>query len=191
MNQYMIKENYFVLTGAMGAGKTTVLNKIKERGYLCIDEPARIILKEQRETDGDGVPEKNAEFFNELMLSRMISEYENNLLYKEIIIFDRGIPDIIAYSELLETKKKRSEQAAVEFRYNKHVFMFNGREEIYTNDDERKVDFETANNFGINVKKIYENLNYTIIDVPFVSVDERVSFILDYISKVSSSNKFF
>lgn len=183
----MTKENYFVLTGAMGAGKTTVINKIKEKGYRCIDEPARIVLKEQRETDGDGVPEKNAEFFNQLMLSRMIAGYENNFMSKEIIIFDRGIPDIIAYSELLETKKEMSEKAAEEFRYNKYVFMFNGREEIYTNDDERKMDFETANNFGINVKKIYENLNYTVIDVLFVSIDERVSFILEYISKVNPS----
>lgn len=183
----MIKENYFVLTGAMGAGKTTVINKIKEKGYLCINEPARIILKEQRKTGGDGVPEKNAEFFNELMLSRMISDYENNLLSEEIIIFDRGIPDIIAYSELLETRKEMSEKAAGEFKYNKHVFMFNGWKEIYANDDERKMDFETANNFGIKVKKIYENLNYSVIDVPITSIDERIEFILQRIIKINST----
>lgn len=183
----MIKENYFVLTGAMGAGKTTVLNRIKEKGYLCVDEPARIILKEQRAAGGDGVPERNAEFFNELILSRMISGFENNLLSKEVIIFDRGIPDIIAYSELLETKKEMSEKAAEEFRYNKNVFMFNGREEIYSNDDERKMDFKDANNFGINVKRIYESLNYSVIDVPFASIDERTEFILQRIIKINST----
>lgn len=188
---FMVKENYIILTGAMGAGKTTVINKIREKGYRCVDEPARIILKEQRETGGDGVPEKNAEYFNELMLSKMITEFENNLLSKEVIIFDRGIPDIIAYSELLETKKEMSEQAAEEFRYNKYVFMFNGREEIYTNDDERKMEFKAANNFGINVKKIYESLGYTIIDIPFVSIDERAVFILEHILKINTSIKFF
>ena len=43
----------------MGAGKSTVLNSIKEKGILCIEEPAREILKEQRKINGAGVPEIN------------------------------------------------------------------------------------------------------------------------------------
>ncbi len=178
----MIKNNYFILTGAMGAGKTTVLNKIREQGYFCIDEPARIILKEQRAIGGDGVPEKNPELFNKLMLERMISEYKNNLERNEVVVFDRGIPDIIAYADILQTKKEMSEIAAEEFRYNKHVFMFNGCEEIYTNDDERKIDFQTANNFGISLQNIYKDLNYTIIDVPLLTIEERAGFIISTIN---------
>lgn len=178
----MIKNNYFILTGAMGAGKTSAINKIKEKGIHCIDEPARIILKEQRDKAGDGVPEKNPELFNKLMLERMISEYKNNLDWNEVVVFDRGIPDIIAYADLLQTKKEMSEIAAEEFRYNKHVFMFNGYEEIYTNDDERKVDFQTANNFGISIRKIYKDLNYIIIDVPLLPIDERAGFIISTIN---------
>ena len=178
----MIKNNYFILTGAMGAGKTSVIYKIKEKGIRCIDEPARIILKEQRAIGGVGVPEKNPELFNKLMLERMISEYENNLSSNEVIILDRGIPDITAYAELLQTKKEMSEKAAEEFRYNKHVFMFNGCEKIYTNDDERKVDFQTANNFGTSLRKIYKDLNYIIIDVPLLPIEERAGFIINTIN---------
>jgi predicted ATPase len=174
----MNKNNYFILTGAMGAGKTTVINKIREQGYFCIDEPARIILKEQRITGGVGVPEKNPELFNELMLAKMISEYKNNLERNEVVVFDRGIPDIIAYADLLQTQKEMSEIAAAEFRYNKHVFMFNGCEDIYKNDDERKVDFQTANNFGMELRKKYKGLDYTIIDVPLLPIDERAGFII-------------
>lgn len=178
----MIKNNYFILTGAMGAGKTTVIDKIREQGYFCIDEPARIILKEQRTTGGVGVPEKNPELFNKFMLERMISEYKNNLERNEVVVFDRGIPDIIAYADLLQSKKEMSENAAEEFRYNKHVFMFNGCEEIYTNDDERKVDFQTANNFGTSLRKIYKDLNYIIIDVPLLPIEERAGFIINTIN---------
>lgn len=174
----MNKNNYFILTGAMGAGKTSVINKIKEKRIRCIYEPARIILKEQRAIGGDGIPEKNPELFNELMLAKMISEYKNNLERNEVVVFDRGIPDIIAYADLLQTKKEMSEIAAAESRYNKHVFMFNGCEDIYTNDDERKVDFQTANNFGIELRKIYKGLDYTIIDVPLLPIDERAGFII-------------
>ncbi|MBK8550970.1 MAG: ATP-binding protein [Ignavibacteria bacterium] len=85
----LIKNNFFILTGAMGAGKSTVLNKIREKGISCIEEPAREILKEQRRINGEGVPEKNPKEFNNLMLQRMIRQYNINSDKNEIIIFDR------------------------------------------------------------------------------------------------------
>ena len=181
----MRKENYFILTGAMGAGKTTVINKIKETGILCVDEPARVILKEQRELNGDAVPEKNAEMFSQLMLERMVSQYKNNFDMPDIILFDRGIPDIIAYNNLLNTDETAARIASEEYQYNKHVFIFDGWEEIYTNDDERKVDFKTANDFGMNLKNIYTGLGYKIIEVPNVTSVERALFIIENIKRAN------
>ncbi|HMS32970.1 MAG TPA: AAA family ATPase [Ignavibacteria bacterium] len=180
----MIKNNYFVLTGAMGAGKSTVLNSIKEQGHLCVEEPAREILKGQRKINGEGVPEKNAELFNQLMLQRMIGQYENNVNKKEIIIFDRGIPDIIGYSDLLNTKRDKAELASKEFRYSKYVFLFKGWKEIYTNDEERKMSYMLAENYGENIMKNYEELGYVLLNVPFVTVEERVTYILGRIEEI-------
>jgi predicted ATPase len=182
----MIKNNYFILTGAMGAGKTSVVNEIKKHSYICIDEPARVILKEQREINGKGVPEKNAELFNTLMLERMISEYEINSEINEPVIFDRGIADIIAYSQLLNTNEDTSMEAAKEYRYNKHVFLFNGWNEIYTTDEERIIGFDTANNFGLTLKRIYESLDYEIIEVPFTTIDKRATFIINKINEIQN-----
>lgn len=182
----MIKSNYIILTGAMGAGKTTVLNLLRTAGYKCINEPAREILKEERGINGMGVPEKDANLFNQLMLERMIDKYNEYLESKEVTIFDRGIADIIAYAELLGTDPNAVLTASKEYRYNKFVFMFNGWEKIYATDDERKVDFKTASEFGENLRRIYKSLNYEIIDVPFVTADERVKFIGDSIVKILS-----
>lgn len=44
----MIKHNYFILTGAMGSGKSTILAKLAEAGVHCVPEPTRAILAEQR-----------------------------------------------------------------------------------------------------------------------------------------------
>ena len=167
----------------MGAGKSTVLQKIREKGFNCVDEPAREILKEQRKINGNGVPEKNAWMFNRLMLSRMIYQYKSNIDKDYIIIFDRGIPDITGYSELLNTETESSSAASEEFRYNKHVFLFKGWEEIYTNDDERKMSYALAESFGENIIKIYQRLGYSTIDVPFIPAEERASFIIDSIGK--------
>ena len=44
--------------------------------------------------------------------------------------------------------------------------------------------FELAANFGENIMKIYQSLGYETLVVPFVSVDERVSFITDTIERI-------
>lgn len=168
----------------MGAGKSTVLNRIREKGYLCVEEPAREILKEQRRINGDGVPEKNAKEFNNLMLQRMIHQFDINSDKNEIIIFDRGIPDIIGYSGLLNSGKEIASIASKEFRYNKHVFVFKGWEEIYATDDERKMSFDLAKNFGEDIVKIYQSLGYETLEVPFISADARVSFIAHAIERI-------
>ncbi len=113
----------------MGAGKTSILNLLK-KSFKCVDEPAREILKQQRKIDGTGVPEKDAALFNSLMLSEMTKQYNSHLNDNEIIIFDRGILDVVVYSELLHTPLNDSLLAADEYRYNKHVFLFNGWEEV-------------------------------------------------------------
>lgn len=68
----MIKRNYFILVGAMGGGKSTILARLAEAGVYCVPEPARAILAEQRMTKSAGVPALNAEAFNQLMLARAI-----------------------------------------------------------------------------------------------------------------------
>ena len=71
--------------------------------------------------------------------------------------------------------------ASKTFRYNPTVFYFAAWQEIYTNDEERKISFEGAQAFGIDVKSIYKSLGYQILDVPRLSIEERVKFILERI----------
>jgi predicted ATPase len=174
----------------MGGGKSTILQEISKLEYKCITEPARQILKEQRTAGKNGTPDKNPALFNELMLEKMISDYESNLGDSSIIIFDRGIADVVAYAELLKTDKTAALKAANEYKYNCHVFMFDAWEEIYTNDDERKMSFELSVGFAKSVRNVYMSLGYEIVDVPFVSIDERVEFIMKSIQEFSIRNNF-
>jgi len=174
------KNNFFILTGAMGAGKSTILKEIKD--IICINEPARQILSEQRLIDGNGVPEKDSSLFTELLLSRSIYEYKQLLKTQEFIIFDRGIPDNIGYAELFKLDTTHYINAAKEFRFNKLVFFLPAWEEIYENDEERKMSFEDANQFGDNIKITYQNLGYDVVDVPFDTPTLRTNFILQKIN---------
>jgi predicted ATPase len=74
-----------------------------------------------------------------------------------------------------------SRLAASGVHYNPTVFYFAGWQEIYTNDEERKISFAGAQAFGIDVKSIYEGLGYQMLEVPRLSIEERVKFNLERI----------
>jgi len=175
------KSNYIILSGAMGAGKTSVIRKLKDLGHACVDEPARQILEEQRKIGGNGLPEKDPKLFTELMLSRTIFQYKLHEKNSEPVFFDRAMPDFIAYSNLFNVEDTVFRNAAKEYRFNKTIFFFRGTESIYTTDDERKMSFDQADEFGNNVRKIYQELGYEIHDVPFLDIGSRVEFILEKI----------
>jgi len=179
--QEQTKTNYFILTGAMGAGKSSIVKQLTKHGIMAIDEPARQILAEQRSIDGDGVPDRDNKLFTDLLLSRSISQFKQMRGYKRPVIFDRGIADNIGYAQLFDISMQTSKTAANRYRYNNLVFFTPGWKDIYKHDSERKMSFEQANNFGNSIKDIYEKLGYKIVDVPFTSPSLRAEFILQSI----------
>ena len=179
----MNKNNYIILSGAMGAGKTSVMKKLRDSDHTCVDEPARQILAEQRKIAGNGLPEKDPRLFTELMLSRTIFQYKLHENFSGPVFFDRAMPDFIAYSNLFNVNEKVFRNAAEEYRFNKTIFFFKGIESIYTTDDERKMSFEQADGFGNRVREIYQELGYEIQEVPFLDFGSRAEFILNKIKE--------
>ena len=175
----MVKDCFFLLTGAFGSGKSTLLEHLKLRGLRGIVEPARPILAEQRSIQGNGLPEKDPRLFVELMFSRMLDTYWQSDGSLGPILFDRGIPDIMAYAALFGFDFPPGENAAHLYRYNPRVFVAPAWEKIYGTDDERRLPFSVACKFGTDLRLIYERFGYTLIDLPCVSVEERADFILD------------
>ena len=88
---------------------------------------------------------------------------------------------MIAYANLSRLDPTAYSNASQELRYNPTVFYFAAWQEIYTNDEERKISFAGAQAFGIDVKAIYESLGYQILEVPRLSIADRAKFILERI----------
>jgi predicted ATPase len=170
-----------ILTGAMGSGKSTVLKLLKAEGLTVVEEPAREILAEQRSIGDEGVPEKNPKLFTQLLLSRAIYQYKQMQNTADTVIYDRGIPDNIAYANLFKLTYLPAYQAAKLYPYDSTVFFFPAWKEIYTTDDERKISFEAAKEFGDEVKRIYQKYDYKLIEVPCISASERARFIMNHI----------
>jgi predicted ATPase len=92
--------NFYLFTGGPGAGKTTVLEELKQQGHLVIAEAARDIIKNQQAIGGNATHTGNRIEYCDLMLKKSIADYTKMVPVTErIIFFDRGIPDLYSYSE--------------------------------------------------------------------------------------------
>lgn len=133
-------------------------------------------------TKGDAVPWENTIRYENLMLLRSIIDFEKLVHLKNLCFFDRGIIDTLGYARLIDIPiTDKMKDAANIYRYNHKVFLFPFWKEIYTNDTERKQNIEVAEKTFYVLKQEYKNFGYQTIDVPFLSPQERATWILRHI----------
>lgn len=173
--------HYFILTGAPGTGKTTVLKHLRNLGYQGADEVAREVLSHQLSVDGPALPAKSPKLFIQKMLGSAISKYESGKVSGGPVFFDRGIPDLIAYAVRFDVNPEEFIKAAEKYKYNSSVFIFNPWKEIFVNDNERRLTFEMTVQFHESIVQSYKSLGYKMIVVPNKPVESIAEFILNNI----------
>ena len=174
--------NLYVISGGPGVGKTSIIAELQKRGYNCIDEVARKIIKEQMESGGDALPWSDTRKYTEQMLIRSIESYLENKNNLSFTFFDRGIPDTLAYSNLIRLDILPQLQEAVnKYRYNETIFLLPPWKEIYQTDNERKQSFREAVDTYEIMKETYSKCGYNIINIPTFSIIKRVDFLLQQI----------
>lgn len=176
------KPNFFVITGGPGVGKTTLLEQLQQRGYRCVPEVAREIIREQITRNGDALPWGNIPAYTRLMLTRSVDSYRENIPEEGILFFDRGIPDTLAYTHLTrQTIFPELQQASARYLYNSQVFILPPWAEIYHTDTERKQTYQEAVDTYNIMYSTYESLGYTLTIVPKATPEERAEFVLQQI----------
>lgn len=174
--------NFYIFTGGPGSGKSTVLEILKGKGYMTVEEVAREIIKKQVDTNGDAVPWGNIVRYANLMLFKSIFDFEELIHIERPCFFDRGIIDTLGYARLINIPiTSRMNKVANIYRYNSKVFLFPFWQEIYVNDAERKQNPEEARETCRILKETYENYGYEIVNVPLLSPKERAEWILQNI----------
>ena len=175
----MIKK--IVITGAPSTGKTSIIHKLQQEGFICVPEISREIIIQQIAIDGDALPWKNlAEFSKQVTIlrqSQFINATKNSTHF-----FDRGLIDVVAYMNIdnLEIPEFISD-VLNENKYHSTVFITPIWEEIFENDRERKENIEQAIVIEKQLIKCYQSYGYNIIEIPKLSVEERVNFIISHI----------
>lgn len=178
----MERNNFYILTGGPGAGKTSVIDALKSLGFLGVAEVGRQIIKEQKLIGGDALHTADSTKFRDLMLSRSIHTYQQVEERERPVFFDRGIPELVGYGGIvgIETPAYFHKAAAL-FRFNKRVFIFPPWLEIYGQDDERKQDYAEAVASWRITADTYPKLGYELVEMPKISIAARVEFILQQI----------
>src|ERR1700694_2362422 len=115
---------YVIISGCSGAGKSSWLRELADRGYRVFAEPGRQIIKEQNFIGGDGIPSKDVNKFVELCVSPSMHNMINAAATHSYVFFDRSIIDNFNGLEQMKSGAPAHIRKAVQtFRYNKKVFM--------------------------------------------------------------------
>lgn len=172
-------DNYHIITGGPGAGKTTLIEALSARGFPCAGEAGRAILQLQQRIDGPAQHHRDAALYAELMLDRGLQDYAAMRAAEGPVFFDRGVPELVGYFEMMGLPvPPHFVRAAAQHRYNKRVFFAPYWPEIYAHDAERKHSLGEARRSSGAAAAIYAQLGYEIVDLPKVTVAERVAFVL-------------
>ena len=171
--------NLFVITGGPGAGKTTLLRELERRGFCCVPEIAREIIREQVAAKGDALPWANTLRYTQLMLARSVATYQHHIPANRVTFTDRGLPDVLCYAQLINLEATAEIQSACEtYRYNARVFIAPPWEEIYSTDDERKETFADAVKVYERMVEVYGQCGYDLIELQRLSASARADFVL-------------
>lgn len=172
-------DRFHILTGGPGSGKSSIIDALQARGFARTDEAGRAIIQDQVAIGGRALPWSDRALFAELMLSWDIRTYRLAEKSDGPAFFDRGVPDVIGYLRLCDLPvPEHMNKAAALFPYHRRVFIAPPWEEIYRQDRERKQDFAEAIRTYEAIAAVYASLDYELVEIPRVPVEERVRFIL-------------
>lgn len=171
-------DQFFVLTGGPGSGKTTLIEALAAQGYATAPEAGRNIIQDQTTVGGSALPWRDKTLFAELMLAWELRSHHTASRLSGPVFFDRGVPDTLAYLKLSGLPiPAHMEKAADHFRYNRRVFIAPPWPEIFAQDAERKQNIDEAERTFEALTDTYPRYGYELITLPRVPVAERLTFI--------------
>jgi len=169
--------NWYVITGAPSAGKTTLIKLLEEKGYQVVYEAARTYI-DQEISKGKTIDQirKDELLFQEIVLKMKI-EIEKELPKEKVIFFERGIPDTEAYYKLHGRENDKFLEEAMKNCSYKKIFLldFFDMDRDYARTETKE---EQARIHNL-LEESYKKLNAPVIKVPKVEVErERLDFVL-------------
>ena len=171
----------YIITGAPGTGKTSIINKLVEKGFYCITENSREIISEQLACGGDILPWKNQVAFENKIANLRAKQYLSSP-DDRVCFFDRSVIDGVAYLKTSKLDVTSDIYSNIKkCIYNKLVFYTPIWKKIYRKDNERKEKIDQAIKINNSILNVYQLNGYKMIEIPKISIEERANFIISKI----------
>lgn len=130
---------------------------------------------ELRETDPLG--------FAERMAQAHLREYENHIRAPSLVLFDRGLPDVVGFLEVSGLSIPRSlDEACRRIRYSGPVFRAPAWKAIYRSDAQRIQSWDEAVASDQAVTQAWRRYDYEPIDLPLTTIPQRLAFVKSHLA---------
>lgn len=174
--------NWYVITGGPSSGKTTLITELDKLGYKTVPESARVVIDEALR-NGILVEElrRDEKKFQEIVAERK-REVEANLDKDEIIFFDRGMHDTLAYMRAYDFPVKSWIKKLHDEATYRKVFLLDPLLK-YEKDYARVENDDFVEKIGVLLHDVYTSYGMKPEVLPPTSVQERIQCIIDSINE--------
>jgi len=169
-----------VFTGGLSVGKTTTLEILKTRGYNVLFEVSAGLIAEHQDVHGINSFPLDRDAFQDTCVAKQLEAEEN--LQGDLVFLDRCIVDEIPFY-INDGRNVPNDlwELARHHRYSM-VFCFEELEQ-YEQAAHRPQSPEVAQRIQTILPAVFEYLDYNLIQVPAMSTEERVDFILGHCNR--------
>lgn len=176
-------DQFVIITGCSGGGKSTLLAELKQRGYRVVEEPGRrIVAGLIAKGDMDALPWINMAAFAQKAIALSLQDLQQSSGSGGWVFFDRGLIDAAAALE------HSTGQAVVRYfapiRFFPLVFATPPWEELFEPDGERQHSFDEAVAEYDRLLFAYRSLSYIVIELPKAPVAVQADFLLHHLDRM-------
>ena len=177
---FRVQTNWHVITGASSSGKTTLIDQLAQKGFQTFPEAGRQYFERELAQGRtiDEIREDRAEMTRQIY--GLWLKLNDGLRAAEITFLDRGLPDALSFYRFAGMNPNEILPDCFQHQYAS-VFILNRLP--YQQDGIRGGDDTTADYFDLWMERDYSALRYEVVRVPVLPPEERLTLILDKLSK--------
>lgn len=174
---------WYVLTGAPGVGKTTMLEALRARGIETVPEAARQLLEKARSSGGraDIARRDERRFQDRVLESKLEAEAHSD--ERRLTVFDRGIPDTLAYYRLHGWKPSPRLTEVLGAATYAGAFMLEPLPAAISPDPLRTESPAQQHRLVELLASAYRDCGVPLVRIPPVSRERRVAMVLEHLSQ--------
>ena len=175
---------WVVLTGAPSAGKSSVISVLEQWGFAVrheVAESARLKLLSQRPDRVAPWREAPADFTKQVLREKI--QVENAAPRNQVIFWDRALPDTLPFCERNSVELSALSRAKLVGRYSS-VLVFEPLQfeaSRFRDPD----DGPRQQELGAAFERAYEDLGYSLLRVPRMSIQDRAQYVLEVTGRLT------